>query len=96
MEYKQQSSKTILALADRSGNILDNPPLVEEIAKDPLLRGLKLIAWSADDTLLPRGGVRGFPHAATWLERNKRFTEDFTSFLSANGPPTIASAVATR
>ena len=47
--------------ADRHGMVLDNPPLPEEIALDPVLGALKLIAWSGDDALLPRGGARGAP-----------------------------------
>lgn len=39
--------------------MLDNPPLPEEIAGDPVLGALKLVAWSGSDELLPRGGDRG-------------------------------------
>ena len=82
--------------ADRDGVILDHPPLADEIGNDALLRHLKLIAWVADDNLLPREGKRGFPHGGSWLERNKRFTNDFSNFFTAAGPAGIASAVATR
>lgn len=81
--------------ADSEGSILDNPPLAEEIAQDALLQGLKLIAWAADDSLLPRGGARGFPHWGIWAERNKLFTQDLTAYL-AHGLPGLASKVATR
>ncbi|KAK9820150.1 hypothetical protein WJX72_006684 [[Myrmecia] bisecta] len=80
---------------DRDGTVFDNAPLVEEIVVDPLLSHLKMIAWAADDSLLPRGGSRGFPHAARWLERNKRFTRDVVESI-AKGQPGMASALATR
>lgn len=80
---------------DRDGTVLDAPPLAEDIAGDPLLRRLKLIAWAADDRLLPRGGERGFPHWAVWLERNKRFAADAAACLGRAEPAT-ASALATR
>ena len=82
--------------ADRDGTVLDNPPLAEDIAQDSELRLLKVIAWAADDSLLPREGKRGFPHWATWLERNKRFSNDFCNFFTRAGPPDVASSVATR
>ena len=47
------------AFADRHGTVLDNPPLPEEIAGDPVLGALKLVAWPGSDELLPRGGDRG-------------------------------------
>lgn len=81
--------------ADADGNILDNPPLADDIAQDPLLQGLKLIAWVADDTLLPRLGARGFPHWGIWAERNKAFTKDMVSLMVHN-QPRLASQVATR
>ena len=81
--------------ADRSGHILDNPPLAEEIAQEPLLQGLKMVAWAADDTLLPRGGARGFPHWGLWSERNKAFQQDIVGWL-VQGQPAMASKVATR
>ncbi len=81
--------------ADADGNILDNPPLADDIAQDPLLQSLKLIAWVADDTLLPRLDERGFPHWGIWAERNKAFQRDMTSWL-AHSQSGLASAVATR
>ncbi|KAL3146430.1 hypothetical protein ABBQ32_003110 [Trebouxia sp. C0010 RCD-2024] len=80
---------------DADGSILDNPPLAEDIAQDPLLQGLKLIAWVADDTLLPRLGERGFPHWGIWAEKNKAFTKDIVSLMVHNQPG-LASQVATR
>lgn len=80
---------------DTDGNILDNPPLADDIAQDPLLQDLKLIAWVADDTLLPRLGQRGFPHWGIWAERNKAFTKDLVALMVHNQPH-MASQVATR
>ena len=74
--------------------MLDNPPLLEEICAEPLLGALKLIAWAGDDGLLPRSGVRGFPHWGVWLQRNTRFSADLAPF--AAGLPASASGVATR
>ena len=54
-----QQCNCCCAQADRHGTVLDNPPLPEEIALDPLLGALKLVAWSGNDALLPRGGDRG-------------------------------------
>uniref|UniRef100_A0A1D2ADC3 Glycoside hydrolase family 13 N-terminal domain-containing protein n=1 Tax=Auxenochlorella protothecoides TaxID=3075 RepID=A0A1D2ADC3_AUXPR len=53
---------------DRNGVILDSPPLAAAIAYDPVLAGLQMIASTADKTLLPREGVRGFPHWGEWQE----------------------------
>lgn len=83
-------------VADRDGNVLDNPPLAEDIAYESELRDCKLIAWAADDSLLPRQGQRGFPHWAIWQERNKRFTHHFSQFFKDHRPADIASSIATR
>ena len=61
--------------------MLDNPWVPEAIALHPTLRYLKLVAWAGCDDLLPRGGGRGFPHWGTWMERNRRFTEDMLQYL---------------
>eukprot|EP00983_Pelagomonas_calceolata_P030693 964171-Pelagomonas_calceolata.AAC.1 len=53
---------------DRFGTVLDNPPLAEDICHDPVLRGLKLVAAPGDSNLLPRNGVRGFPHWGVWMQ----------------------------
>ena len=92
--------------ADRDGNILDNPPLAETIATDPLLADVRLVAWPGDARLLPRAGVRGFPHWGRWLERNLRCTADLARALGPPVPPpglpadpdavSTASALATR
>jgi len=70
------------AWADRAGLVQDAPPLGDELAQDPALAALKLVAWAADDTLLPRAGERGFPHWGRWAERNKRFTRDIVQWFA--------------
>jgi hypothetical protein len=67
---------------DRDGFFLDAPPLAEAIVKDPVLSGLMMVAQPGDDaSLLPRGGVRGFPHWGLWRERNTAFTADLYSYF---------------
>lgn len=72
-------------LADREGFILDAPPLADAICHDPLLKPLKLIAAPSDDSLLPRSGVRGFPHWGLWQQRNAGFGRDLMAFLAEGG-----------
>ena len=92
------------AAADRDGTVLDAPPLPEAIAYDPILGSLKLIARPGDETLLPRGGDRGFPHWSMWAELSPRFPRDLARALNPfpfaheelQGGPSVASAIATR
>jgi isoamylase len=69
---------------DPHGGVLDSPPMVEELATDPVLAGLKIIAAPADTSLLPRGGERGFPHYGALLEWNQRFGRDVLALLRDN------------
>src|SRR5690349_16957615 len=71
-------------LQDPHGGVLDSPPIIEEMACDPVLSGCKLIAASANDSLLPRSGDRGFPHYGVLLEWNNRFGLDMMSLLRDN------------
>ena len=48
--------------------MLDAPPLAEDIAGDPVLRGLKLVAAVSNPALLPRLAERGFPHWGVWQQ----------------------------
>ncbi|KAL4443720.1 hypothetical protein ABPG75_011457 [Micractinium tetrahymenae] len=80
---------------DREGTVLDAPPLADAICHDPLLRRLKLVALASDDTLLPRGGVRGFPHWGLWQQRNTAFGADLMAFL-AEGTLGLLTTVAGR
>lgn len=62
---------------DEHGNILQNAPLLESIAEDPLLRDIKLIAeaWDA-------GGAYQVGSFSThrWMEWNGRFRDDVRRF----------------
>lgn len=85
----------LAAPQDRFGSVLDSPPVVEDIAGDPVLRGLHLLAAPGNNGLLPRGGVRGFPHYAQWAQVNDRFGTDLWAYLVDNTPG-LLSQVATR
>jgi glycogen operon protein len=58
---------------DRSGHLIPNPPLLESIAEDPILREVKLIAeaWDAGGAYL----VGRFP-GERWSEWNGMFRDD--------------------
>ena len=62
---------------DQEGKILVNPPAVEEITEDPLLRGVKLIAeaWDAGGAYQ----VGSFP-SGRWSEWNGRYRDDLRRF----------------
>lgn len=61
---------------DQDGTILSNPPLVERIAEDPILRDTKIIAeaWDAAGAYQ----VGAFP--GRWAEWNGRFRDDVRRF----------------
>lgn len=62
---------------DQNGNILDNPPTLERIAEDPVLRRTKIIAeaWDAGGAYQ----VGGFP-GGRWAEWNDRYRDDVRLF----------------
>jgi len=63
---------------DQNGALMENPPLLESIAEDPVLRNIKLIAEAWD-----LGGayqVGSFP-GERWAEWNGRFRDDVRAFL---------------
>jgi isoamylase len=62
---------------DRSGNLIPNPPLLEQIAEDPILREVKLIAeaWDAGGAYL----VGRFP-GERWSEWNGHYRDDIRRF----------------
>jgi glycogen operon protein len=62
---------------DGSGNLLSNPPLIERIAEDPILRGTKLIAEAWDAAGAYQVG-RFFQ--CNWVEWNGRFRDDVRRF----------------
>ena len=53
------------------------------------------MAAPGNPALLPRGGVRGFPHYGVFMEMNARFRDDMWQYLVDNKPGFL-SAVATR
>jgi isoamylase len=76
---------------DSEGRLLSNPPLLEQIVEDPLLRNVKLIAEAWD-----LGGafqVGRFP-GRRWAEWNCCFRDDVRRFW--RGDPGMTGAFATR
>jgi isoamylase len=76
---------------DTEGRLLANPPLLEQIAEDPLLHHSKLIAEAWD-----LGGafqVGRFP-GHRWAEWNSEFRDDVRRFW--RGDPSMTGAFATR
>ena len=73
------------------GNLLPNPPLLEQIAEDPILRNVKLIAeaWDAAGAFQ----VGRFP-GRRWAEWNCHFRDDVRRFW--RGDPGMTGAFATR
>ena len=76
---------------DRDGSLVANPPLLEQIAEDPILRGVKLIAeaWDAGGAYL----VGRFP-GERWSEWNGMFRDDVRRYW--RGDPGMAGAFASR
>ncbi len=62
---------------DQRGNLLENPPMLERIAEDPVLRQTKIIAeaWDAGGAYQ----VGWFP-GGRWAEWNDRFRDDVRKF----------------
>jgi isoamylase len=62
---------------DQDGNLMENPPILEGIAEDPVLRNTKIIAeaWDAGGAYQ----VGSFP-GGRWAEWNDRFRDDVRSF----------------
>ena len=76
---------------DQKGNLLENPPVIEQIAEDPLLRQTKIIAeaWDAGGAYQ----VGGFP-GGRWAEWNDRYRDDVRRFW--RGDAGSVAAMATR
>ncbi len=60
-----------------NGEVLDNPPIIEAIAEDPVLQHTKLIAEAWDAAGLYQVG--SFPHPR-WSEWNGRYRDDVRNF----------------
>ncbi len=62
---------------DQQGNLMENPPMLERIAEDPVLRNTKIIAeaWDAGGAYQ----VGWFP-GGRWAEWNDRYRDDVRKF----------------
>ena len=76
---------------DQSGQLLENPPVIEGIAEDPILRHTKIIAeaWDAGGAYQ----VGWFP-GGRWAEWNDRYRDDVRQFW--RGDPGSVRSLATR
>jgi glycogen operon protein len=77
---------------DENGSVLDSPPVVERISKDPVLSNTKLIAEAWDAGGLYQVGK--FPGGKRWAEWNGIYRDDIRRYIK--GDPGLASAMATR
>ncbi|MFM8330522.1 MAG: glycogen debranching protein GlgX [Candidatus Methylumidiphilus sp.] len=77
---------------DQAGHVLANPPLLEQIAGDPILANTKLIAEAWDAAGLYQVG--SFPNWGRWAEWNGRFRDDIRSFV--RGESGKVGSLATR
>ncbi len=64
---------------DRQGNVLPNPPMIEAIGEDPVLRDTKMIAEAWDAAGLYQVG--SFSNDPRWAEWNGRFRDDVRAFM---------------
>jgi isoamylase len=76
---------------DTNGNIMENPPILERIAEDPVMRHTKIIAeaWDAAGAYQ----VGWFP-GGRWAEWNDRFRDDVRRYW--RGDAGMVSHLATR
>lgn len=77
---------------DSNGNVLVEPPVIEMISEDPLLRDVKLIAEPWDAAGLYQVGR--FPFGTRWSEWNGRYRDDVRRFW--RGEAGMTTALATR
>ena len=77
---------------DSNGDVLSNPPMIEMIAQDPILRDTKIIAEAWDAAGLYQVG--SFSRDSRWAEWNGKFRDDVRSFMAGHSN-TVAN-LATR
>ena len=77
---------------DQQGKVLDSPPLLEQIAGDPVLASTKLIAEAWDAAGLYQVG--SFPNWGRWAEWNGHFRDDIRRFVK--GDPGMVGRLASR
>jgi glycogen operon protein len=65
---------------DKKGRVLPDPPMIEIIAEDPILRETKIIAEAWDAAGLYQVG--SFSSDARWGEWNGRFRDDVRGFMA--------------
>jgi glycogen operon protein len=65
---------------DRNGEVMKNPPMVEQIAEDPILADTKIIAEAWDAAGLYQVG--SFSTSARWAEWNGKYRDDVRSFMA--------------
>ncbi len=76
---------------DQNGDIMENPPMLERIAQEPVLRNTKIIAEAWDAGGAYQVGV--FP-GGRWAEWNDRYRDDIRKFW--RGDDNCANGAATR
>lgn len=79
---------------DRNGNLRQDPPLLEQIAEDPLLADTKIIAEAWDAAGAYQVGNFGSGYSTRWAEWNGRYRDDVRRFW--RGDPNMTGALATR
>ena len=84
----------LAAILDRApdGTPLPNPPLLEQLAHDPILRHTKLIAEAWDAAGLYQVG--NFPNYGRWAEWNGKYRDTVRRFVK--GEPGLVGELATR
>lgn len=68
---------------DQNGEPMSNPPILEAISHDPILRNCKLIAEAWDATGLYQVGT--FPSYKRWSDWNGKYRDDMRKFLKGDG-----------
>ena len=77
---------------DQQGNVLPDPPMLEVIAEDPILRDTKIIAEAWDAAGLYQVG--SFSTDSRWSEWNGKFRDDVRGFFA--GHENTVQKLATR
>lgn len=77
---------------DEDGNVLPQPPILESIAKDPILSKTKIIAEAWDAAGLYQVG--SFPASKRWAEWNGRYRDVIRRFCT--GEQGVTGEMATR
>jgi len=75
---------------NEDGSPMENPPLLQALAFDPILRGVKLVAEAWDAGGLYQVGT--FPSWNRWAEWNGKYRDDMRSFLKGDGGLALTAA----